>query len=137
MHLCFKLRVTITLLLSLAVLNVSFMRAHPAGFYYSSSAWKREYTKVERICLNLIRLRIMAEPIGPVPAPTEPIRCDATRNTLPLCTTQCSNATAIYSSGCAQLAEALVIGRNQTCKVCSTTTHYSRICRLGLQPTRW
>ena len=48
---------------SLAVLNVSLMCAHlctyPAKFYYSSSVWEWDQTKVERIIMSQHRLKMV------------------------------------------------------------------------------
>ena len=59
--------------LSLAVLNISLMRAHlctyPTRFYYSSSVWEWDHTKVERIIMSQLRL------VQPWPDQPDQFRC--------------------------------------------------------------
>ena len=48
------------------------VRTYPAEFYYSSSVWERDHTKVERIIYVSTLAEngpAMAGPAGPVPAP--------------------------------------------------------------------
>ena len=47
------------------------LRTYPAEFYYSSSVWEQDHTKVERIIMSQLRENgpAMAGPAGPVPAP--------------------------------------------------------------------
>ena len=49
------------------------LRLYPAGFYYSSSVWERDHTKVECIISYVSTLvdnaPAMAGPAGMVPAP--------------------------------------------------------------------